>query len=146
MNTKNLPIKILIILTYHIISYLMIHAFNLLLEFANCPIYYEIYSIPQNLLFILVCSICLDWEKKYAKLTWILGQIIYIPTIIWRYPYDDLLKISSELDLGIKPYAVIGTYELVYMILIATPLNVLGILLYYTIQKYYPRIVDKRNK
>ena len=146
MSTKYLPFKILIILAFHIISYFIIFGFALLQQFANCSflIHLEIHSILQNLLFIVVCGICLDWEKKYAKLTWVLCQIIYIPLVIWMYPYDSLWQFSQQLDWGIDPYAFIGEYELVYLLFIATPLNILGIIIYYTVKKYYPRLLRKQ--
>lgn len=144
--------RILILLIYHIISLFLIIAFNLLLEFANCPISYEIYSIPQYLMFILVCYKCFGWTKKYAILTSIVGQLIYIPIIILIYPaivplciladYLEIkLNILTDYILFFSPAAIL------YMLLIATPLNLLGILIYYTIKKYYTKgLLDNRNK
>ena len=145
-NTIIILHKILIILTYHILSYLMIISFNLFLEFAQCPLYYEIYSIPQNLLFILVCKLCLKWEDKYTHITMLICQIIYIPIVIWMYPYDSLWQFSQQLDWGIDPYAFIRIYELVYLIFWATPLNILAIIIYYVIKKYYPTIIAVKQK
>lgn len=145
-NTIMLLFKILIILTYHILSYLLSMTFCLFLEFGNCCIPYEICNIPQNLLFILVCKLCLKWEDEYTRLTMFLCQIIYIPIVIWMYPYDSLWQFSLQLDWGIDPYAFIGTYELIYLLFIATPLNILGILIYYIIKKYSPAIIAIKQK
>ena len=149
MNPTKMTKKIFMVLTYHIVSLLAIVVFNLLLEFMKCPISYEIYSIPQYLVFIFVCYKCFGWIKQIAVLACIIGQLIYIPILIYLYPaivplcifanyLADNFNILTNYILFISPAA------LLYMCLIATPLNILGIIIYYTVKKYYPRLLRKQ--
>ncbi len=151
MNPRKMAPKIFMVLTYHIVSLLAIVVFNLFLEFMKCPISYEIYSIPQYLVFIFVCYKCFGWIKQIAVLASILGLLIYIPILIYLYPaivplciltnyLADNFNILTDYILFISPQA------LLYICLIATPLNILAIIIYYVIKKYYPTIIAVKQK